>query len=96
VGGGDRGVGLAQHGDDFCGPVLLGGIQFEDTFGVADQVRCASLDTGELGVELVPAGVVVADQVAGVALQYAQSGEGGFGSGADRGIPDQPRIGCAP
>ncbi|MGH3801050.1 MAG: hypothetical protein ACRDTD_13100 [Pseudonocardiaceae bacterium] len=39
VGGGlgDRGGDLAEHGDDLAGPVLLGGVQFEDILGVADQ-----------------------------------------------------------
>jgi len=59
---------------------------------VADQVGCALLDAGELGVELVVAGVVVADQVASVAIEDAQSGQGGFGSGADRRVVHQPRI----
>ena len=70
VGGGlgDRGGGLAEHGDDVAGPVLLGGVQLQDTFGVADQVGCALLDPGELGVELVPAGVVIANQIAGVTV----------------------------
>jgi hypothetical protein len=71
MGRGDRGGGLAQHGDDLSGPLLLGGVQLQDAFGVADQVCCALLNPRELGVELVPAGVVVADQVAGVALQHA-------------------------
>ena len=48
---------------------------------------------GALG--LVPTDVVISDQVPGVAVEYTQSGEGGLGSGADRGIPDQPRIGGA-
>jgi hypothetical protein len=62
VGGGvgDRGGGFAEHGADVCGPVLLGGVQLQDAFGVADQMGCALPDSGELGVELVPAGVVVA------------------------------------
>jgi hypothetical protein len=36
LGGGDRGGCFAEHGDDVCGPLLLGGVQFEDAFGVAD------------------------------------------------------------
>jgi hypothetical protein len=58
---GDRGSGLAKHRDDVCGPFLLGGVQFEDAFGVADQMSRALLDSGELGVVWVPAGVVVSD-----------------------------------
>lgn len=40
VGGGfgDRGGGLAEHGDDLPGPVLVGGVQLQDAFAVADQV----------------------------------------------------------
>jgi hypothetical protein len=37
-GGGDRGGGLPEHVDDLPGPLLLGGMQLEDAFGVADQV----------------------------------------------------------
>ena len=37
---------------------------------MADQVRCALPDSGELGVELVPASVVIVDQVPGVAGQH--------------------------
>ncbi len=59
---------------------------------MANQVGCALSDAGELGVELVPAGVVVADQVTGVTLHDAQGGDRGLGSGADRRVPDQPRI----
>jgi hypothetical protein len=91
----DRGGGLTQRGDDLPGPVLVGGVQLEDTLAVADEVLCPLPDVGELGVELVPAGVVVADQVAGVTLQDAQIGDGGLGPGADRGVVDQPRVGGA-
>ena len=77
IGLGGCGRGLAQHADDLPGPLLLGGVQFENAFGVTDQVRGALPDPGELGVELVPADVVVTDQVAGVALEHAQIGEGG-------------------
>jgi len=38
VGGGDRGGGVTEHVDDLPGPLLLGGVELEDAFGVADQV----------------------------------------------------------
>jgi hypothetical protein len=50
--------------------LLVGGVKLQHAFAVANQVCCALLDTVELGVELVPAGVVVADQVTGVAVEY--------------------------
>ena len=77
---------------ELTSPFLLGGVQFQDACGVADQVRYALLDTGELGVELVPAGVIISDQVPGVALKDPQAREGVFGSGTDRGVVDQPRV----
>jgi hypothetical protein len=56
VGGGlgDRGGGLAQHGDDLAGPVLLGGVQFEDALGVADQMGCTLADAGPAKVNRLP------------------------------------------
>ena len=80
---------------ELTSPFLLGGVQLQDACGVADQVGYALLDTGELGVELVPAGVIISDQVSGVAVQDSQAREGVFGSGADRGVPDQSRVGGA-
>jgi hypothetical protein len=47
-------------------------MQFEDASQVADQVGTALLDAGQAGVELVPAGVVVADEVPGPAVQDAK------------------------
>ena len=50
LGGCDRG--LVQHADDLPGPLLPGGAQAEDACGVADQVCCALLGPGELGVSV--------------------------------------------
>jgi hypothetical protein len=72
TGGLDRGGGLAQDAADLPGPGLPLRVQFQHARAVADQVSCALLHPGELGVELVPAGVVVADQVAMPAFQHAQ------------------------
>ena len=58
-------------------------------------MRGALPDPGELGVELMPTGIVIADQVPGVAGQHTQPREGGLGAGADRGVPHQPRVGGA-
>ena len=44
--------GLVQHADDLPGPLLPGGAQAEDACGVADQVCCALLGPGELGVSV--------------------------------------------
>ena len=77
---------------ELTSPVLLGGVQLQHACGVANQVRYALLDAGELGVELVPAGVIISDQVPGVALKDPQAREGVVGSGADRGVVDQPRV----
>lgn len=68
---GDRPVGLAQDLADLFGPVLLVGVQGMDAFEVARDVLAALLHPGELGVELGPAGVVVADQDPGVAVHHA-------------------------
>ncbi len=63
------------------------------TPSAANQVGYALLDSAELGVELVPAGVVVSDQVAGVAPQHTQARHVGLGTGPHRGVGDQPCIG---
>ena len=62
-------------------------------FEVADEVRCALLHSGQVRVELVPAGVVVAHQVAVPALEDAEVGDGWLGTGGHPGVVDQPRIG---
>ena len=93
---GDGGGCLAQHTDDLPGPLLLSRVQLKHTFGVAEQMSRALLDSGELDVELVAAGIVVADQVTGVARKHAQAGEGGLGPGS-RSACTRPAAhqGCA-
>jgi hypothetical protein len=56
-------VGLAEHGDDLAGPFLPIRVEFEHACAVADDVRAALLHSGQVRVELVPAGVVVAHQI---------------------------------
>ena len=88
-------VGLAQDLADLFGPVLPVGVQFVHALEVADSVLAALLHPGELGVELGPAGVVVADQDPAVAVHYAQVLDRLSRAGGRRGVPDQPlHQGC--
>ena len=59
---GDGGLSVGEHLADIGGPALPVRVQVVDALEVAQQVLAAVLHPGELGIELGPAGVVVADQ----------------------------------
>jgi hypothetical protein len=87
------GVRLAQHGSDLTGPGLPLRVQVQHALGVADDVGAALLHAGKPGVELVPAGVVIADQVAGEPVEHTQVGDRLLRPGAGRGVPRQTLVG---
>ncbi len=66
-------MGLAEDLADLFGPVLPVRVQIVHALEVARQVGTALLHPGELGVELRPAGVVIADQVPAIPIQHAQA-----------------------
>jgi hypothetical protein len=65
-------VGLAQDLPDIPRPGLPVGVQVQHALQVADQVSSDLAHPGQIGVELVPAPVAVADQVAMPAVQHPE------------------------
>lgn len=87
--------GRAQHSDDLAGPVLPARVQFQHALAVADDVAAALLNSSQMSVELVPAGVVLTHQETAPALEDIKVGDRGLGARGHRGIPDQPGVGGA-
>jgi hypothetical protein len=91
----DRTAGFFEDLADVAGPALPVRVQGVDAVEVAEDVLAALLHPGELGVELGPAVVVVADQVPGIAVQDAQAFDRLAGPRGRGGVPDQPLAGGA-
>jgi hypothetical protein len=82
-------VWASRHVASFAGPGLLGGVRVENTLQVAEKVRYALRNPGGLGVELVPARVLIAHEIAAVVTQDSEITQRDRRAGRQCPVPHQ-------